>query len=103
MAEEALAGALAGHVHEQWDVPAPSPAGAEQVLVAVSPLVAAKLALYTAMREQGMTPAVLADRLRLSESAVRRLVDPDRRSPVSQVEWALRVVGRRIAVEDQVA
>ena len=103
MAEEALAGALAGHVHEQWDVPAPSPAGAGQVLVAVSPLVAAKLALYTAMREQGMTRAALADRLRLSESVVGRLLDPDRRTPISQIERALRVVGRRLAVEDQVA
>ena len=103
MAEDALSGALAGHVHEQRDVPAPSPVAPGQVLVAVSPLVAAKLALYTAMREQGMTRAALADRLRLSESVVRRLVDPDRRSPVSQIERALRVVGRRLAVEDQVA
>ena len=103
MAEDALSGALAGHVHEQRDVPAPSPAAIGQVLVAVSPLVAAKLALYTAMREQGMTCAALADRLRLSESVVRRLVDPDRRSPISQIERALRVVGRRLAVEDQVA
>ena len=99
MAEEALA----GHVHEQWDVPAPSPAGAGQVLVAVSPLVAAKLALYTAMREQGMTRAALADRLRLSESIVGRILDPDHRTPISQIERALRVVGRRLAVEDQVA
>ena len=103
MAEEALAGALAGHVHEQRDVPAPSPAAPGQVPVAVSPLVAAKLALYTAMREQGMTRAALADRLRLSESVVRRLVDPDRHTPLSQIERALRVVGRRLAVEDQVA
>ena len=103
MAEDALSGALAGHVHEQRDVPAPSPAAPGQVLVTVSPLVAAKLALYTAMREQGMTRAALADRLRLSESVVRRLVDPDRRSPISQIERALRVVGPRLAVEDQVA
>ena len=103
MAEEALAGALAGHVREQWDVPVPSPAAPGQVLVAVPALVAAKLALHAAMRERGMTATALADRLGLDEPAVRRLLDPDRRSPIGRIEQALRVVGRRLAIEDRVA
>ena len=103
MAEEALAGSLAGHVREQWDVPVPSSAAPGQVLVAVPTLVAAKLALHAALRERGMTAAALAGRLGLDESAVRRLLDPDRRSPIGRVEQALRVVGRRLAVEDRVA
>ena len=96
-------GALAGHVREQWDVPVPSPAAPGQVLVAVPALVAAKLALHAAMRERDMTAAALADRLGLDEPAVRRLLDPDRRSPIGRIEQALRVVGRRLAVEDRVA
>ena len=103
MAEDALAVALAGHVLERWDIPAPSPAAPGQVLVAVPPLVAAKLVLYSAMREQGMTRTALADRLGLSEPVVHRLLHPDRRSHISQIERALRVVGRRLAVEDRVA
>ena len=103
MAEDALAVALAGHVHERWDIPVPSPAAPGQILVAVAPLVAAKLVLYSAMREQGMTKTALADRLGLSESVVRRLLNPDHRSHISQIEKALRVVGRRLAVEDRVA
>lgn len=103
MAEEALAGALAGHVREQWDVPVPSPAAPGQVLVTVPALVAAKLALHAAMRERGMTATALADRLGLDEPVVRRLLDPDRRSPIGRIEQALRVVGRRLAVEDRVA
>ena len=71
--------------------------------MAVPALVAAKLALHAAMRERGMTAAALADRLGLDEPAVRRLLDPDRRSPIGRVEQALRVVGRRLAVEDRVA
>ena len=55
------------------------------------------------MRERGMTAPALADRLGLGESAVRRLLDPDRRSPIGRIEQALRVVGRRLAVEDRVA
>ena len=103
MAEDALAVALAGYVHERWDIPLPSPAVPGQVPVAVPPLVAAKLALYSAMREQGITKTALAKRLGLSESVIRRLLNPDHRSHISQVEKALRAVGRRLAVEDQAA
>lgn len=103
MAEDALAVALAGYVHERWDIPLPSPATPSQVPVVVPPLVAAKLALYSAMREQGVTNTALAKRLGLSESVVRRLLNPDHRSHISQVEKALRAVGRRLAVEDQAA
>ena len=101
MAEDALAVALAGHVLERWDIPVPSPAAPGQVLVAVPLLVAAKLVLHSAMREQGMTKTALADRLGLSESIVHRLLNPDRRSHISQIEKVLRVVGRRLAVEDR--
>ena len=103
MAEDALAVALAGYVHERWDIPLPSPAVPGQVPVTVPPLVAAKLALHSAMREQGVTNTALAKRLGLSESVVRRLLNPDHRSHISQVEKALLAVGRRLAVEDQAA
>ena len=74
-----------------------------QELVAVSPIVAAKLALYTAMRRQGITKTALAKRLALSESAVRKLVDPDYRSHINSVETALRAVGRSLVVGDRAA
>ncbi len=99
MAEDALAAALAGYVHEKWDIPAPSGAAADQALVPVSPVVAAKLALYSAMRAQRITNVELARRLGISESAVRKLVNPDHRSHVSQVQKALRAVGRSLRVE----
>ena len=103
MAEDALAVALAGYVQQQRDIPIPSSAKKGQEIVTLSPLVAAKLALYTAMRQQGVTKVALAARLGLSESVVRRLVNPDHRSHISQVEKALRAVGRKLAVEDQAA
>ena len=103
MAEDALAVALAGYVQQQRDIPRPSPVKKGQEIVTLPPLVAAKLALYTAMRQQGVTKVALAARLGLSESVVRRLVNPDYRSHISQVEKALRAVGRKLAVEDQAA
>ena len=99
LAEDALAAALAGYVHERRDIPAPSEASDGQELVAVPPIVASKLALYSAMRAQGITKVELARRLGISESAVRKLANPDHRSHVSQVQRALRAVGRSIRVE----
>ena len=101
LAEDALTAALAGYVQEHWDIPVPSAAVDGQELIAVSPVVAAKLALYTAMRRQGITKTALAKRLGLSESAVRKLVDPDHRSHISSVEAALRAVGRGLVVGDR--
>ena len=99
MAEDALATALAGYVHEQWDIPTPSEAVEGQQLVAVPTIVAAKLALYSAMRAQRITHLELATRLGIGEAAVQKLANPDQHSHISQVQKALRVVGRNLAVE----
>ena len=103
MARDALATALAAYVRERWEVPAASAAVNGQPLIAVPPVVAAKLALYTAMRAQGVTNVALAARLGISESAVRKLVNPDHRSHIGHVEKALAAVGRTLVIEDRVA
>ena len=103
MAEDALATALAGYVGDRWNIPAPSARKPRQEMVTVPPVVAAKLALYTAMRAQGMTKVALAERLGLTEGAVRKLLDPDHRSHIGQVRVALKVLGRALVVEDKAA
>ena len=103
MAEDALAVALAGHVHERWDIPVPSPGRARSGPGRGTAAGGGEARALSAMREQGMTKTALAERLGLSESVVRRLLNPDHRSHISQIERALRVVGRRLAVEDRVA
>ena len=100
MAEDALAVALGAYVQCREDIPLPGPATREQEMVAVPLVVAAKLALYTAMREQGLTKVALAGLMGLSEGAVRKLLNPGHRSHIRQVEKALRTVGRRLVVED---
>ncbi len=99
MAEDALATALAAYVHEKRDIPAPSDVAAGRQLVAVPPVVAAKLALYSAMRSEGITKVELARRLGVSESAVRKLANPDHRSHMSQLQKALAAVNRSVRVE----
>ena len=99
LAEDALAVALAGYVHEKWDIPTPSVAVVDQASVPVPAVVAAKLALYSAMKKQRITKVALAQRLGVSESAVRKLTNPDHRSHVNLVQKALRAVGHSLRVE----
>ena len=99
LAEDALAVALAGYVHEKWDIPTPRAATGGQVSVAVPAVITAKLALYSAMKKQRITKVELAQRLGVSESAVRKLTNPDHRSHVSLVQKALRAVGQSLRVE----
>ena len=103
MAQDGLAVALGMYVKGREEIPVPSAVAPSQVLVAVPPIVAAKLALYSAMRSQGITNVALAGRMGLSEGAIRRLVNPNHRSHISQVGKALQAVGRTLIVEDRVA
>ena len=103
LAGDCLAVALGMYVSAREDIPAPSPLAEGQVLIAVSPIVAAKLALHTAMREQGVTNVALARRLGAGENTVRRLLDPGHRSHVTSVEKALQALGRCLVVEDEAA
>ena len=103
LAEDALVVALTGYVLSRWDIPVPSAALPGQEMVAVRTVLAAKLALYTAMRRQGVTKVELARLLGLSEGAVRKLCNPGHRSHVDSVETALRALGRGLVVADRAA
>ena len=55
------------------------------------------------MRTQGVGNTALAERLAVSEGAVRRLIDPDHRSHIGQVEAALHALGQRLVIATQAA
>lgn len=98
MAEDAISVALAGYAKMGWDIPTPSAPEPGQVMIAVYPIVAAKLALYTLMRERRITKVALGEMLGISEAAVRKLVNPDHRSHMSQVERPLKLLGCSLAL-----
>lgn len=100
---DALVAALSACVYAREDIPVPSAVIKGQELISVPLIVASKLALYSAMRRQGMTKTALARRLGLSEGAVRKLLDPDHRSHIGQVEKALRVLGQSLVIADRAA
>ena len=99
LAADALSVMLAGYVKDRKAIPVPSPVLDGQEIVAVDPVMAAKLELYSAMREQGVTKNALAERLGLSDTTVGRLTDLGRRSHIGSVARALQAVGRGLVIE----
>jgi len=95
LALDCLIAALGGYIRLGRRVPRPSPARGRPVAI-LPPLVAAKLALYEAMRAERISGSELARRLGLQENAVRRLLDLDHRSHLDQLDRALAALGRRL-------
>ena len=98
---DALGAALAGYILDRQGIPAPSTPTQGEYLVPVAALAASKLALRSAMRDEGISNAELARRLHVSEGTVRRLVDMDHASRIDGVIEALAVLGTGIIIEDQ--
>lgn len=98
-AQDALLAALGGYINARRPLPSPSRLKRGQRLVFLPPLPAAKLALYQAARDSGLTNVALGKRLKVTEAAVRRLLDLDHRSHIGQIEQALAALGKRLVVE----
>jgi antitoxin HicB len=92
-AQDALHVALAGYMDDHKDIPAPSTPAPSQPTVSPSSLVALKLALYQAMRNQGISQLRLARLLHCDARQVRRLLDLDHQSTVNQLMDAAEVLG----------
>ena len=97
LAEDCLVTALYGYVRSWEPVPGPGPAKGRP-LVPVPWLVAMKLALYSAMREQRVSAAELARRLGVSEKVVGALLHLKRRTHLGQLERALAELGVQLEV-----
>lgn len=103
MAEDCLAVALSFYIDRNEDIPTPSPLADGQALIAVPLIVAAKLTLCAAMREQNMSARDLKAKLDMSEHTIQTLLNPYRFSRISHIERALKAVDRSLIVEDMVA
>jgi antitoxin HicB len=84
---------------EAAPIPQPSRRKRGQAVAVLPPQVTAKLAIYQAMLEAGLTPNGLALRLGCDPRQVRRLLDLDYRSRLDQLEAALAAFGKRLVIE----
>ena len=98
-AQDALVTMLAHLMDEGQPIPPASRPRRRQPVAVLPPLMAAKLAIYEAMRRQGLTQAVLAERMGCDTRQIRRLLDLDHASTLRQLEAALRVLGKELVVE----
>jgi len=98
-AEDALVVALSSYIDQQRDIPVPSKPVSGQQVVSVPPLAAMKLAVYQAMRAQGITLRQLSEQIGCNERQIRRILDITHESKVSHVEAALSVLSLRVAVD----
>lgn len=100
LAHDALITALRGYVDDRRELPVPS--GGAQI-VHLSPLEAAKLGLYSAMRERGLSNVALGKQLGMAEGAVRRMLDLDHNSKIETIAEALERVFHYRMVSTMVA
>jgi antitoxin HicB len=62
-------------------------------------LVAPKLALYLAMRDQGVSNCELARRLGLHERVIHRTLDPEHATKAEKIQAAVAALGKQMTVE----
>ena len=97
-ASDCLAEAIAGRIARGESIPQPSKPKPGQYSVSVPLYLAPKLALYLAMRDGGMRNTELAARLGVSETVVRRMLDPKHNSKPERIQAALAALGKRIVI-----
>ena len=60
--------------------------------------IAPKLALYWAIRELGVSQSELARRLKVRETVVRRMLDPQHEPRPEKIQAALTALGKRVVI-----
>lgn len=101
-AMDALGSDLSIRLSRREEIPAPSPLRRGQKLVPVPLWLAPKLALFLAMRDQGVSNSGLARRLGVHERVIRRMLDPGHATKAERIQAALSALGKQMtmAVQD---
>ena len=97
-AADCLEEAIAGRITDGLEIPHPTAARRNQVLVTLPAPTAAKAALYVAMREAKVKNTELSRRLHCDEKEVRRMLDPRHPTKLPRIQQALEALGKRLIV-----
>lgn len=97
-AADCLEEAIAGRIADELDIPIPSTPKRRQSVVAVPAPMAAKAALYLALRDSKISKTELARRLRCDEKEVRRMLDPRHATKLGTIAKALGLLGKRLII-----
>ena len=97
-AGDCLEEAIAGRIADGRQIPKARRAARGERMIPVPAPMAAKAALYLAMREAGITNVQLARKLGCDEKEVRRMLDPRHPTKLPRIKEALDVLGKRLVV-----
>jgi antitoxin HicB len=97
-AADCLEEVIAGRIADGREIPQPSRASRSERLIPVPAPMAAKAALYLAMKGAGITNVDLARKLGCDEKEVRRMLDPRHPTKLPRINEALELLGKRLVV-----
>jgi antitoxin HicB len=97
-ASDCLAEAVAGRITRAEDIPKASRKQKSQYAVVLPAQIAAKAALYLALKVAGINKSELARRLGCDAKEARRLLDPKHPSEMQRSEEALAAIGQELVV-----
>jgi len=95
---DCLGSVIAQRMVQKEDIPVPSKPKRGHRMVVVPFWIAGKLALYLAMLQRNVNNTELAKRLGVSETVVRRMLDPEHATKPEKLQAALEVLGKRMVV-----
>jgi len=95
---DCLGSVIAFAMADKADVPKPSRLKRGQKLVPVPFWIVGKLALYWALRDIGISQSELARRLKVRETVVRRMLDPNHDTRPEKIQAALEALGKRVVM-----
>jgi antitoxin HicB len=98
-ARDAIEEAIAARIAADQDIPVDEPSSEVMSVIRMRLLSEMKTQLYLALRQNGITRAELAHRLRWKRESVHRLFRLNHASRVGQLEAAFEALGLRIDVE----
>jgi antitoxin HicB len=97
-ASDCLEEAIANRIEMKLDIPISKNKSYEKYSVSLHITMAAKAALFLAMKEKNITNVSLAKKLNCDEKEVRRLIDPHYPSKVPNIEYALNRLGKHLEI-----
>lgn len=101
-ASDCLAEAVAGRIVRREDIPKASRKQRGRYMVALPAQMAAKAALYLAMKEVNVSVAALAHLLHCEKKEIQRLLNPKYPVDLQRADAALAAIGQELIVSVQI-
>lgn len=98
MAEDAIFVIVAGRIRDEAPLHLPTPVLEGEYAVPLRAQMAAKASVYLLWKEAGLSKSDLARKLNRSETEVRRLLNPDHGTKLTQISEAAQALGGTLVI-----